>query len=183
MALPSWYGDEEPADHRTARLTTITEAIFDVSRAATCADDEVQDCERIWVGRSSELSFLLLAQAYFETRLALHIHEGKCRSHLGECDSGKAIGLWQLQSGAHLPRERWQTLSGTDLEATTRAAHEAARALSRGRNYCRSVAGAISLYATGRTCRWPEAKTRLSLVQKWEQDFRLAQASASPPKD
>ena len=46
------------------------------------------------------------------------------------------------------------------------AAYEAARALSRGRNYCKSIQGAISLYATGRTCRWEGAEKRARFVTR-----------------
>ncbi len=137
----------------------------DSNRAGSNNARSSKQCRPIWRGDRAELAFLLLAQAYFETRLALHVHQGRCRSHLGECDSGRAIGLWQLQAGGHLPKERWSTLAGTDLAATTRAAWEAARALSRGRNYCGSLTGAVSLYATGRTCRWVPAAKRADYVR------------------
>lgn len=176
LTFPSWHGDEEPIADRSARLETIVEAIEIASAQAVCADgaqsgedapqDERSECVPLWSGGRRELSFLLLTQAFFETRLALHVHQGKCRSHLGECDSGKATSLWQLQAGGHLPKARWERLAGTSLEATTRAALEAARALGRGRNYCGSVEGAVSLYATGRTCKWEPAKKRVRFMKR-----------------
>ena len=114
--------------------------------------------------RWGALAFMLLGQAFLETRLALHVHQGKCRK--GECDSGKAISLWQLQYGPHLSKEEWATFAGTDVDATRRAALEASRALSRGYNYCRSIPGAISLYATGRHCTWEPALKRAYFIQK-----------------
>jgi hypothetical protein len=74
--------------------------------------------------------------------------------------------LWQLQAGPHLPEERWEKLAGTNLAATTHAAFEAGRALGRGRNYCGTTVGAISLYATGRTCGWKPAKQRATFLQQ-----------------
>src|SRR5690606_28088831 len=105
--------------------------------------------------------------AFFETRLALHVHAGACRVEIGECDSGRAISLWQLQSGYHLPVERWRTLSGTDLESTRDAAIEASRALARGRNYCNgSIEGAVASYATGKSCHWKGAASRIKFVRR-----------------
>lgn len=171
LSFPSWHGDDEPADDRDARLETIVQAIDLAAAEAVCAgprepEDQKSECVPLWNGTRRELSFLLLTQAFFETRLALHVHQGKCRSHLGECDSGKATSLWQLQAGGHLPKARWQQLAGTSLEATTAAALEAARALGRGRNYCGSVEGAVSLYATGRTCKWEPAKKRVRFMKR-----------------
>ena len=122
------------------------------------------NCKLMWSGDPKRLAFMLLGQAFLETRLALHVHQGKCRK--GECDSGKAISLWQLQYGPHLSKEEWSTLAGTDVNATRRAALEASRALSRGYNYCRSIPGAISLYATGRHCTWEPALKRAYFIQK-----------------
>lgn len=178
LTFQSWYGDVEQSDARNQRLEVIAEAIDRASARAVCANAAADTpCTVLWRGDRVQLAFLLLAQAYFETRLALHVHQGNCRSHLGECDSGRAISLWQLQAGPHLPKEQWEMLAGTDLAATTRAATEAARALSRGKNYCGTLSGAISLYATGRTCRWEEAPRRVNYVQHLMVKYPVARAS------
>lgn len=196
MAFPAWHGDKESAEDREARLTVIAQAIDEAVAIATCrsagkapersasqassdskddadsktesdAESERQSCKRYWHGSPRELGFLLLGQAFFETRLALHVHAGQCRVEIGECDGGRAISLWQLQYGYHLPVERWRTLSGTDLESTREAALEASRALARGRNFCKgSLEGAVASYATGKSCRWKGAAKRVRFVRK-----------------
>ncbi len=173
LSFPSWHGDHESETDRVSRLTTIAQAIDDASLAAVCgrAEDaengqQERSCIKLWQGDRKVLAHLLLTQAFFETRLALHVHEGNCRSHLGECDSGKATSLWQLQAGGHLSKEDWEKLAGTDLKATTLAAIEATRALGRGLNYCGSVQGAVSLYATGRTCGWSPAAKRVRFMKR-----------------
>lgn len=173
MSFPSWYGDLESTEDRVSRLAMIALAIDDASLAAVCGrpeDKSVREdapsCIKLWQGDQQELAFLLLTQAFFETRLALHVHQGNCRSHLGECDSGRATSLWQLQAGGHLPEEHWAKLAGTTLESTTLAAREATRALGRGLNYCGSVEGAVSLYATGRTCNWSPAAKRVRFMKQ-----------------
>lgn len=183
LTFSSWHGDSETEEERFARLHTIAEAISIAAQNAVCMKgapplpelpgdaappSTSTPCSLLWRGSARELSFLLLTQAYFETHLARHVHEGKCRVNLGECDGGKATSLWQLQAGAHLSRSKWEKLSGTTLAATTHAAFEASRALSRGRNYCGSVRGAIGLYATGRTCRWQPAERRVAFLRRLE---------------
>lgn len=181
LTFTSWNGDTETEEARTIRLRTIAEAINIATLHAVCftdappfpalpgeEDSTELPCQPIWRGSPRELALLLLTQAYFETHLAQHVHEGKCRVHLGECDGGKATSLWQLQAGGHLAASRWEKLSGTSLAATTHAAYEASRALARGRNYCGNVRGAVALYATGRTCRWQPAQARVSFLRRLE---------------
>jgi hypothetical protein len=192
LTFTPWYGDVESSQDRAARLHTIAQAINHASLAAVCspdapplpplvvpanannADDNQEPeeppaepaCTRLWRGEAKELAFLLLTQARYETHLALHVHQGKCRVHLGECDGGKAASLWQLQWGPHLPKDEWSQLSGTDLFATTHAAFEAARILSRARNYCGTTTGAIALFGTGRTCEHEPAKKRAAFMKR-----------------
>jgi hypothetical protein len=181
LTFSSWHGDTETEEARALRLRTIAEAINIATLHAVCmkeappipqlpgeGDAEQRPCTPIWRDSPRELAFLLLTQAYFETHLAQHVHEGKCRVHLGECDGGKATSLWQLQAGGHLAVSRWEKLAGTGLAATTHAAYEASRALARGRNYCGSLRGAIGLYATGRTCRWKPAEKRVAFMKRLE---------------
>lgn len=148
------------------------------------SDSSGKPCKKIWSGTQRELGFLLLAQAFFETRLALHVHEGNCRKEIGECDSGRAVSLWQLHAGYRLPVERWRTLAGTDLESTRDAAVEAARALSRSKNFCGTTEGAVANYATGKGCVWKPAEERVRMAQELTQKFwrKKARATEPPPK-
>lgn len=197
LTLSAWYGDAEAPEAREARLLTIAQAINIATLQAVCATEasefaevisevaqlqeptsenqekraQADKCLPLWHGSPRRLAFLLLTQAYFETRLAVHIHEGKCRVRIGECDAGRATSLWQLHAGPQLSRGLWRKLSGTDLIATTGAAFEAARALSRGRNHCRSMEGAVSLYATGKTCSWRPAAQRVDFLTRLSERY------------
>lgn len=157
-ALPAWHGDVEDDFDRYSRLETVALAI----------EEAVQTAD--WPGESDELAVLLVTQAYMETRLAYHVHAGKCRPK--ECDNGRAASLWQLQYGAHLPQNEWERLKGIDYAATLKSAKLAAKYLSMGRRKCGSNAGAISLYATGRTCSWPGARHRIRLHERLLSEFR-----------
>lgn len=197
LTLSAWYGDAEAPEAREARLLTIAQAINIATLQAVCAREAIEftdliseveelrydsssgdqpvqqhgECLPLWHGSARRLAFLLLTQAYFETRLAVHIHEGKCRVNLGECDGGRATSLWQLHAGSQLSKAHWRKLSGTSLVATTGAALEAARALSRGRNHCRSMKGAVSLYATGKTCSWRPAEQRVNFLTRLSERY------------
>lgn len=156
---------DPPAAQRESR-SGGSESKQEPQQEGKAEDPPARPCTPLWHGSARSLAFLLLAQAYFETRLAAHIHQGNCRIRLGECDGGKAASLWQLQHGPHLSKERWQRLQGDDLAATSLAAYEAARVLSRGRNHCGSQVGAVSLYATGSTCSWEPAKKRVAFSRR-----------------
>ncbi len=171
LSFRAWHGDTETPEERTTRLTTIAEAIAEASAKATCTPPADEDCVPAWPGARRELAFLLLAQAHFETHLARHVHEGRCRVTAGECDGGRAVSLWQLHSGAHLSRERWQSLIGAEREPTERAAYEAAKALGRAKNHCGTTRGAIALYATGKSCTWDRASAREAFARRLGERF------------
>lgn len=175
LALPAYYRDREPPEDRRLRLETIARAVDIASARAVCASEA--ECKPIWPGTRRELAFLLLTQAWYETRLASHIHRDECGPH--ECDAYRKHGkilhrsksLWQLQASNLLPREVWETLGGTDLESTTRAAWYAAQLLARHRWRCARdtrhwVAPTVSGYARGGLCDWPPAAARARLWKK-----------------
>lgn len=166
LTLRAWHGDLETPEERSDRLTLIAEAISDASAEATCTPPAKDDCVPVWSGERRELAFLLLAQAHFETHLARHVHEGRCRVTAGECDGGRAVSLWQLHAGPQLSRERWQSLIGAGKDPTQRAAFEAAKALGRAKNHCGTTRGAIALYATGKSCTWEGANERAALARR-----------------
>lgn len=171
LSLRAWHGDTETTEERSDRLTIIAEAISEASREATCTPPRADDCIPVWFGERRELAFLLLTQAHFETHLARHVHEGRCRVARGECDGGRAVSLWQLHAGPQLSRERWQSLIGAEREPTERAAYEAARALGRAKNHCGTTHGAIALYATGKSCTWDDANRRAAFARRLSDRF------------
>lgn len=154
MTLAPYAGDIETEKERAVRLSVIAKAI------------ETSSTTIKWSGSQRELATLLIVQGWSESRFAKHVHEGKCRVKQGECDAGRAVSPWQLHAGYSFRRAEWKSAEGADLKATTVAAKRAAQVLSRGRNFCKSIQGAISLYATGASCRWKGAASRLSLFRR-----------------
>lgn len=161
LRLPAWSGDSESEPEREVRLEVVAESIHSAASSVP------------WRGDRNELVALLVMTGWKETKYARHIHEGKCRIKKGECDGGRAASPWQLQHGSWFPKKTWEKTKGTDLESTTRASTQAAKILSRGRNYCGDVMGSISLYATGRTCSWMNAPSRFRLWRRVLKSFRV----------
>ncbi len=168
LRLPAYHLDEETPEARRARIEVIAQAITGASALATCADAAPDDgCVRHWPGDGRDLSVLLVTQAYWETRFALNVHEGRCRSF--ECDpfrspvTGKiehrSRSLWQLQLNSLIVDE-WDKLVGTSLEATRHAAFAASKLLGRGFRACRTIPGTISRYAGVGGCQWKGAAPR-----------------------
>ena len=141
LTLSSPNPAHESSEQHHARMVTVASAI-----------EEAADGDR-------EVAAFLVMTARRESEYRWTIHAGKCKPD--ECDGGKAGTLWQIQHGSWFARSEWLKLIGTDLKATTLAAKKAASIYRRGRRYCKSPQGAISLYATGRHCHWPEAKDRV----------------------
>jgi hypothetical protein len=99
------------------------------------------------------LRALLLAMGWRESRFRMAVGRGAI---LG--DGGKAYGLWQS----------WDPDRTGGLKGQARRAVEH---LEKARRYCarrgaRPYEGAISLYATGRTCYWNRAPSRARLARK-----------------
>ena len=168
--MAPWHGDVETKEERLARLKVIDIAIDRAVEQATC-DKKDKGCKPQWRGAKEDLRWLLIGQAYFETHLAQHVHEDKCRAKLGECDSGKAKSLWQIQKASNALLQQdgpdwWESIGGVDQAATDKAAWAATVILSRTYNRCRSISGAISMYATGKTCFWEEGRKRAIWIGK-----------------
>lgn len=90
------------------------------------------------------------------TLTALHIAVGKHESHFDElvCEDfdkppGEAVGCWQSHE-----EDRSGSVEGAALRA--------ARHLIKAGRYCDwSLHGAVALYATGKSCVWSGAESRL----------------------
>ena len=176
-ALTPWHQDRAEVN-RDHRMGVLTESTKRTVNRATCDDGTRKNCVSIWPGTSQELTALLITTGWWESRFAKHIHEDRCRGF--ECDAFKLPGgrviyraksTWQVQSSPLVPIKVWRTIGGSDLESTTRAALAATRVLSMARTRCGEVNGdwvasTISLYATGRTCRWPKAHNRVVMYKK-----------------
>jgi hypothetical protein len=174
LALPAPYHEREDVDSRRARLAVVAQAITDASSQATCADaNAAADCQKIWPGQPRDLALLLVTEAYWESRLARNVHEGRCREF--ECDpyrssqTGKiehrARTLWQMQYTRPIDSE-WNHMVGTDLGSTRTAAWAAAKLLGSAYRACGTISGAISRLSGNGRCAWSGADRRSQLFEQ-----------------
>ncbi len=134
LELSTWNPKHETKEAYRERIESVAEGISRASEG------------------DQRMAALLVAIAKHESGFSRLVHQGDCPK--GGCDGGRSATLWQIMHGSWLPRSEWLTFIGIEVEPTTRAATYAAKVLRRGLNACKSVKGAISLYATGRTCFW-----------------------------
>lgn len=123
---------ERALRHLGGDTPTVTEIASAIDKAATLREERL----------------MLAAVAW---------HESEYKSDVAHCqktgDGGKAVGVWQS----------WNLKCPVTVD---QQAKEAIRHLRRARNYCGGdtqkarVMGAVSLYATGKTCRWEGAEAR-----------------------
>jgi hypothetical protein len=174
LGLPAPYHEHENVESRRARLGVVAQAITDASSRATCSDTRVaSQCDKVWPGKQRDLALLLVTEAYWESRLALNVHEGNCREF--ECDpyrssqTGKiehrARTLWQMQYTRPIDSE-WNHMVGTDLASTRAAAWAAAKLLGSAYRACGTISGAISRLSGNGRCAWSGADRRALLFEQ-----------------
>ena len=175
LTLPPWWQDRKE-ENREDRIEIIAQATEHATDRATCRGQS-ETCRPLWPPEQRDDLILLLATlAWHETRLARHVHENRCRRW--ECDPyhsrGQLLhssrGPWQVKR-ATLP-ERWEEIRGADLESTKLGAWAAARTLSLARRKCRTLPGAVSMYATGRECSWKGTAERMTTFRKLKRTAR-----------
>jgi hypothetical protein len=162
LSLPSHAGKEREEDY-AYRLGIISSAIAHAAEATVCTDESTGPC---WPGDAPELASVLLELGYAESGFARSVHLGGARKDVG----GWAISLWSLHSWTLVPYAEWRTLGGFD--GTERSAVAAARVVSWARQRCRSTYGAISLYATGKSCTWQGARQRARMARRFTARIR-----------
>lgn len=172
LGLPAPHGQPESTEEREARLAIVADAIDYASRRATCADREVDErCEPVWLGSRFDLAILLVTEAYWESRLAKNVHEGRCRTY--ECDPyqsrhgtlvHRARTLWQLHRSDPIADD-WNHIVGADAASTQAAAWAASKLFSRARQRCGGIAGAISLLSGCGKCTWSQTDGRMRLFE------------------
>jgi hypothetical protein len=137
LSLPPWHEDiDEPANERWDRLKVVADGVD----AAT--------------GSQVKRAFLVMT-ADEESRLARFVHHDleKCREGIGGwCDNGTSYSPWQLKR---------MTRDETIAESAT----VALRRFEVSSNQCSAqgfdpIEGGISLYGTGKTCKWANAPAR-----------------------
>ena len=169
--LPPAYVDKHEVG-REARMGTIAGAVTEVAERASCSGAYAgTGCVRIWNGTSQELVALLLTKGWWESRVAKHVHEGRCKPD--ECDAivfkgvvvQRARSPWQRQRTAYSAPE-WNTMVGTSYVATRAAAWAATKVLVEGRRRCGGTSfGTLSWYGRQR-CVWDGALNRNETYKK-----------------
>jgi hypothetical protein len=159
MAMPAYGLDHETHEARAARMTIVAEAITQATAEATCNFGKVKppDCRPAWPGSPVAMAVLLAATGRWESAFALHVHEGRCRLKLHECDDGHARGPWQLhpepcrgeQCGWAVTKELVDRIVGADDDSTDAGAWGAMVKLTNGLRQCHTVRGAINYFARG----------------------------------
>lgn len=178
IALPPWHGDVKEVD-RHDRLRIIADSVAVGAIEATCDDGQKEDCKRTWPGSSYEVGSLATDLGWWESRYAKHVHEGRCRLKIGECDAvrlsnGIYVALaqspWQLQQSGLVPGKIWRKINKADRESTGMAAKAAIHVLGVARASCGAhrpgwEARTVARYATGKHCAWKGAANR---VRHWK---------------
>lgn len=172
VALPPAWEDRAEVD-RHVRLGMIADGIADAALVES------------WPGAPDELAAALVAIGWHESRYARRIHAGRCGPR--ECDAvadargrvvwHRARSPWQVQLSGVVPPALWRAARGITPEATGAGAEAAALALSSARRKCGDRwqpwdVGAVSMYATGRRCRWHRAPERARMIRRILVDWR-----------
>ncbi|HEY3494793.1 MAG TPA: hypothetical protein VGK73_08915 [Polyangiaceae bacterium] len=173
LELAPWHEDltEEKAT-RSDRLHTVARGVVQAASDATCADGD-PGCIKAFGGGRDELEILLVTAAWWESRLARHVHAGQCRPH--ECDRGKSRGLAQVRLTSGVPRELWEASEGTDYENTLASMRAAAHVMSRAHWKCFSGDRwhkVFAAYGRGHCSATHQVYARASWFQRKLADYR-----------
>lgn len=175
MSMPPYYADPD-RDERLPRMEVVAEGIDSATMYATCTGpwEGADWCRVRWPpSQRTELAALEVTLAQFESGLAEHVHAGRCRLELGECDAERRKGvlvatsvtIFQMKWNPVI-REEWPLMVGVEQIPTFYAAYAAAKVLGVKRAACAHRSGGnwvyatISGYASGTTCSWAPARRR-----------------------
>ena len=157
---------DEP--YREDRIGIMATSINYAGNRAACVGVEGK-CLKI--GEPIDMSAKLIVQAKRESALASNVHRGECRRF--ECDPVKYHGVtifrarspWQLHRNG-MSDEKWASIQGATLVATSAAAWETAKMFAGGTAMCHSTAGAFGLLATGHECTSKQSTSRAAEVER-----------------
>lgn len=176
FAIPTIDAHEE---NRNERLQTIAAAVFASAERATCKGQFATPTCKPIAGDDFEVAAEVAGKANFETHLRSNVHADQCKPW--ECDPvrlrtrdhviiyHRARSPWQLQRPKTWSNERWESIRGDSLEATTNAAWEATKLLQGYRGMCGGTTeGAFAGYASGsRKCKHKDAARRAHLAERY----------------
>jgi hypothetical protein len=78
----------------------------------------------------------------------------------------RARGIYQIQRTGHVSAVEWVEMVGLSEHSFFVSGYTAARLLSAHERRCKSIAGAISGYATGGRCGWGGTPNRVAMYQR-----------------
>ncbi len=158
------YFEDEGSPDKGAQLAMIAQAVTEAARE-----------QKGWPLSRQRLVAGEIAILENESHGSLRIHQNLCNLKRRECDSGRAISLFQLHANALSAPEVWPTLGFMTFESTKLSAKEASRIFTRSYLYCVStglpgdpVAMALVAYA-GRGCqldKWQGWRVRLDTFNR-----------------
>lgn len=159
--------DAADPDHY-GRLANVAGGIELASDWATCSGAwRSLPCTRQWPGPRTQVAAVLYAIGDGETGFRWRYQAGHCR--IDECDGRvlfdgvsipKSAGPFQVQRARAIPPEWHAAFIGTTPTAAVHQCLGAARAISIHRRSCKTIRGALSGYATGKSCDWSGADAR-----------------------
>lgn len=164
--------------NRESRLGTIAVAVWDAARHATCKGPfAVPECKPI-ARDEFQVAAELIGKGKFESDYRSNVGADRCGPH--QCDAvrfrvkgqvvimHRARSYWQMQKPPTWTAERWESIRGDSLQATTNAAWEAAKLLAGYRGMCGGTTeGAMAGFATGRSCKHKDAARRARMVERY----------------
>lgn len=177
LALPPWAGDNENPVDRRERLSMVADACNSAIDNARCSGawTGADWCVPVWTATERELGAALVTLWFFESGGAKHVHEGRCRLSLGECDPYRARGRlyhravspWQIQRSAAIA-DLWREArdGGATPAATFAGCMGAATVFGRAYARCGGLEGAFSGYARGNSCSWSGARRRANFARR-----------------
>ena len=161
---------------RDERLQTVALSIGSAAEHAICKGVfEDETCKPIASDENLVAASLTwLGEA--ETAMRSNVHRDECGPH--QCDAVRirtatgfmtvhlARGIWQMHRPPQWSSERWESIRGDSLEATTNAAWETAKMFEGYRGICGGTTqGAFAGYATGGHCSHPQAASRAARTE------------------
>ena len=157
LTLP---GSKKPKSGTLRALESLPVSVDDLHESKRARSQRLEMISREIDSVSSDkiMRFLIVALGYHESAFSFKVGNGKKTG-----DGGLAFGYWQSWD-----KDRSGGVRGQVVRVESH--------LRRAGNYCKKRGfdrhiGAISLYATGKSCNWKEARRRVFLAQRLQEQY------------